>query len=193
MGFDDFFAQHYDEVVRALALAVGDRGRAEDAAQEAFAKAYRRWPTVSAMDRPVGWVIVVGTNQLRRWIARTERRFVAVADPVPSGVAHGTGPTTVGSAGPGADPAGAASASATLRAGLAALPPRQRAAVVLRHLCDLPTAEVAEALGCAEGTVKSSLHAGLAALRVELDDPDDTADRTTGAGTRHEEVDDARR
>ncbi len=51
------------------------------------------------------------------------------------------------------------------------LPPRQRAAVVLRHLAGLRIAEVAEALGVRTGTVKSSLHAAYASLRVELADP----------------------
>src|SRR5579871_330852 len=72
-SFDEFFDHHYVEVVRALALVVGDRARAEDAAQEAFAQAYRRWSRVVAMDRPVGWVIVVGVNRLKRDLARAER------------------------------------------------------------------------------------------------------------------------
>lgn len=150
-------------MVRTLALAVGDPARAEDAAQEAFAKAYRRWPEVAAMDRPVGWVVVVGTNQLRRWITRVERRSTPVAEPRPP----------MASAGVASDPLDGVLDRDVLDAALAALPVRQRATVVLRHLCDLPTAEVARALGCAEGTVKSALHAGLRALRVELAGDDD--------------------
>jgi DNA-directed RNA polymerase specialized sigma24 family protein len=76
-GFDEFFADNYDDVVRSLALAIGDRSRADDAAQEAFAKAYRRWPAVAQMERPVGWVWVVATNQVKRWITRNNRRFQA--------------------------------------------------------------------------------------------------------------------
>ena len=59
-----------------------------------------------------------------------------------------------------------------LRATLARLAPRQRATVVLRYLCDLPTVDVAEALGCSPGTVKSALHQALTNLRVELVDGD---------------------
>ena len=77
-GFDDFFADNYDQVVRSLTLAVGDRARAEDAAQEAFAKAYRRWPAVAQMERPVGWVLVVAMNQMKRWIKRADREFERV-------------------------------------------------------------------------------------------------------------------
>jgi RNA polymerase sigma-70 factor (sigma-E family) len=152
-GFDEFFSDHYDDVVRSLSLAIGDRQRAEDAAQEAFAKAYRRWPSVAAMDRPVGWVLVVATNQVRRWIARAERQ--AQQDPAPV-----------------ADHAGVVADDLTLRDALDRLPPRQRATVVLRYLCDLPTSDVARALGCSEGTVKSALHIALRNLRIELDDDD---------------------
>jgi len=158
--FDEFFADHYDEVVRTLALAVGDRTRAEDAAQEAFARAFRKWPTVSAMDRPVGWVIVVGVNQTKRWITRGEKH-------APAAVAADD--TTIGArSAAGADFADAIASGTSLRSALDRLGPRQRATVVLRYLCDLPTAEVAKALGCSPGTVKSALSAGLANLRVEL-------------------------
>lgn len=161
-GFDEFFAENYDPVVRSLALAVGDRQRAEDAAQEAFAKAYRRWPSVAQMDRPVGWVLVVGMNQCKRWLARADRQFVVDRSDEP-------------------DHASAVVDERSLRDGLATLPPRQRATVVLRYLCDLSTADVADALGCSTGTVKSALHAALKQLRVEL------------TGTDDEEVDHARR
>ena len=163
MDFESFFAEHYDEVVRTLALAVGDRQRAEDAAQEAFATAHRRWADVSRMDRPVGWVVVVGTNRMRRWISRHDRRFGAAAPP-------GSDPP---------DPADAVVSGETLRVALGRLAPRQRAVVVLRYLCDLPTDEVAKALGCAPGTVKSSLHSALANLRLDLDEPTTTSTTTT--------------
>ncbi len=140
MEFEGFFDDHYAEVVRALTLAVGDRSRAEDAAQEAFATALRRWPQVASMERPVGWVIVVGTRRMRRWLARHDRRFT-LPSPEPA---------------PPPDPEATVDAAA-LRDALGRLAPRQRAVVVLRYLCDLPTVEVAEALGCAEGTVKSAL------------------------------------
>jgi len=48
------------------------------------------------------------------------------------------------------------------------LPPRHRAAVVLRDYLDLPEAEIAQLLGCRPGTVKSTLSRALAALRKEL-------------------------
>jgi RNA polymerase sigma factor (sigma-70 family) len=156
-GFDEFFTDNYDQVVRSLSLAIGDRARAEDAAQEAFAKAYRRWPAVAQMERPVGWVLVVATNQVKRWISRNDRRFDA-AEPVEGFVV---------------DHADRVSTAGTIGEALGALAPRQRATVVLRYLCDLPTADVARALGCSQGTVKSALHSALQNLRVELDENDE--------------------
>ena len=58
----------------------------------------------------------------------------------------------------------------TLRDAIKKLPTRQRLAVTLRYYADLPLAEVAAAMGCAVGTAKSTLHAALTHLRVDLDD-----------------------
>lgn len=70
-----------------------------------------------------------------------------------------------------------------LLAALAQLPPRQRAAVVLRYFDDLSEADTAAALGCRVGTVKSQTARGLARLRELLDgDTPDTAPRTNRMG-----------
>ncbi len=167
--YEAFFAEHYDEVVRTLGLAVGDRSRAEDAAQEAFAQAFRKWAAVSRMERPVGWVIVVGMNQMKRWLTRVDRRERHHRESV-------AGLATVGAAGRVGrldelpDLAERIATAETLREALDRLPARQRATVVLRYLCDLSTDEVARALSCSPGTVKSALSAGLTNLRITLDD-----------------------
>jgi RNA polymerase sigma factor (sigma-70 family) len=57
-----------------------------------------------------------------------------------------------------------------VRQALARLKPRQRAAVFLRYYLDLPEAEIAAALGCRPGTVKSLLHRSLAILKEQLDE-----------------------
>jgi RNA polymerase sigma-70 factor (ECF subfamily) len=150
--FQGFLLAHYEPVRRAIALALGDLQRAEDVTQEAFARAYRRWASVSVMERPVAWVYVVAMNQARRDLRREHRP----AETVP------TEPT--------GDVAGTVAIGVTLDTALKALAPRQRAAVVLRYLADLSTAQVADAMGCAEGTVKSTLHTALSHLRIELEE-----------------------
>ena len=64
--FDQFFREHYARVLGSLRLAGGDVSEAEDAAQEAFAKAMLRWKSVSVMERPATWVYVVAIRELRR-------------------------------------------------------------------------------------------------------------------------------
>ncbi|MEU2613019.1 sigma factor-like helix-turn-helix DNA-binding protein [Micromonospora sp. NPDC007271] len=59
---------------------------------------------------------------------------------------------------------------AAVRAALRRVRPRQRAALFLRFYLDLPEREIAAALGCRPGTVKTLIHRGLAALREHLDD-----------------------
>src|SRR5450755_2544250 len=116
--FDEFYGMYFDRVARALTLAGADRDLARDAAQEAFARALRRWRKVREMDRPDGWVYVVAMNQLRDQWRRTERhgeRAAARDD--------GTGDNTSGVA-----------TRLSVRDAIATLPPRQRQAVVLRYL-----------------------------------------------------------
>ena len=79
--FDGFFANNYAAVTRALYLGLGNAEEAEDAAQEAFARAYAHWPSVSKADRPGTWVFVVAIREARRQRRRRLRdRLVARAD-----------------------------------------------------------------------------------------------------------------
>jgi RNA polymerase sigma factor (sigma-70 family) len=141
-------------VLRTVALTLGDRHRAEEVTQEAFARAYRRWRSVRTMDRPDAWVIVVAVNAERRRWRRDEG-----ADLVEDVEDTHTG-----------DHASGVVARVAVSKALANLTARQRAVVVLRYLADLPFSEVAEALGCAEGTARATLHQALARMRIDLAD-----------------------
>jgi RNA polymerase sigma-70 factor (ECF subfamily) len=152
-SYEAFFDEHYDQVRRALTVALADAALAEDAAQDAFARAYVHWRTVAAMERPAGWVYVVALRGGRR--ARSRRPAVAP-------------PAAVD-----ADPIGIMLERGALEPLLARLPERQRIAVVLRYLADLPLADVAAAMGCKVGTAKSTLHTALARLRVEVSGMDE--------------------
>jgi RNA polymerase sigma-70 factor (ECF subfamily) len=152
--FDEFYETYFDRVARALVLAGADRESAWDATQEAFARALRRWRTVRDMERPDGWVYVVAMNLLRdRW-RRDER--------------HGAAPQQ--DTDNAADNTGGIATRLSVRDLIATLPPRQRQAIVLRYLADLPIGDVADAMGCALGTAKATIHQALQNLRVELDD-----------------------
>jgi RNA polymerase sigma-70 factor (ECF subfamily) len=151
--FDEFFFDNYTRVVRSLTLASGAVGDAEDAAQDAFAKAMQRWKSVSAMDRPATWVYVVAIRHLRRTRQRGSRPIDGTASALEA-----------------ADHAEAVVASEVIERALSVLPPRQRLAVVLRFHADLTVPEVSRAMQCSEGTVKSTLHAALEHLRIDLGD-----------------------
>lgn len=151
-SFEAFLEENFDPIRRALVLALGDPARAEELAQEAFARAYARWSTVSVMQRPVAWIYVVAMNKARRDLRREARDHGAMVEPVSD------------------DPSGQVATAVTVRAALATLAPRQRAVVVLRCLADLSTRETATALKCSPGTVKATLHAAFAHLRVEMEE-----------------------
>jgi RNA polymerase sigma factor (sigma-70 family) len=149
LGFEDFYRSNVERVYRALAVNLRGDDLAREAVDEAMARAYARWDTVGAMDNPAGWVFRVGLN----WATSFWRKARRETPPVE--VAHHN---------PALDGALAA------RAALKALPAAQRAVVTCRILLDLTTAETAEALDLTEGTVRSRLSRGLAALRESLDD-----------------------
>ncbi len=138
----------HPRLVGALALHCGDRDVAEELAQEALARVWERWPSVRSMASPESWTFRVGFNlaasRFRRRAA--ERRARSRIGPADESVPD------------------AASAIA-VRQAVAALPPRQRAAVVLRYFADLPVDEAAAVLGCAPGTIKSLTSQAIASLR----------------------------
>lgn len=147
-GVEAFIDRSRDRLVGALFLYVGDVGAAEDLAQEAFARAWERWATI---ERPEAWVYRVAfdlarSRGRRRGRERRANAFVA-ARPV-------------------AVVADATEGVAAVRAAVASLPDRQREAIVLRFYLDLPVAEIAAVMGCADGTVKATLHHAIAALRL---------------------------
>lgn len=148
-SFEAFYDERYDAVRRSLSAAFRDPLLAEEAAQEAFTRAYMHWRRVAQMDRPDGWVYVVAVR-----VAARRRPDLAGRDSEPDTE----------------DFAEDVVNQAMLRTAIDRLPPRQRLAIVLRYLADLPVDDVAAAMSCAPGTVKSTLHRALARLHVDLDD-----------------------
>ena len=152
-SFEAFFAETYASVFRGLAVAFRDPLLAEEAAREAFTRAYTRWERVRSMDRPAGWTYVVAVR-----VARRHRRDL-LGDTAGLAFAH--------------DAANEVVDRVTMQAAIQELPTRQRVALVLRHYADLPLDEIARAMGCAVGSVKSTLHTAYTGLHVELEDDDE--------------------
>ena len=157
--FDDFFRSEYPQLVPMVHALLGDRGRAEDVAQEALAAAQQAWPTVSRYERPGAWVRRVALNRASNVRRRRGREVVALRR-------VGTGPELVD-----APTAGDGRLWELVRG----LPEQQRCAVVLYYVEDRSVTEVAEILECSEGSVKTHLSRARAALARALGDPDEEA------------------
>ncbi|RKT84689.1 RNA polymerase sigma-70 factor, sigma-E family [Saccharopolyspora antimicrobica] len=163
-AFREFAGERALWLRRSAYLLCGDWHLAEDLVQNTLLKLYRAWRRVdlSTVDSYARRALLrVWLDERRRPWRRAERND---ADPPETGDAAGD-PAVLGQR--------AWRRDAVLRA-LAEVPPRQRAVLVLRYWEDLPTAEVAAALGCSEGTVKSQASRGLQNLRAAIaeSDPD---------------------
>jgi RNA polymerase sigma-70 factor (sigma-E family) len=153
VSFEEFVQARSGSLLRTALLLTGqNRAEAEDLLQLALERAYRHWTRVAGSGEPERYVRRILANaSADRWrrLARRPEHALPADD-----------------AGPGIPDQAAilADRDYLLRA-LAALPPRQRAVLVLRYYDDFSEAEVAEALGCSVGTVKSHAARALARLR----------------------------
>lgn len=155
--FEEAFRAEYAGVVRVIAPIVGSVEDAEAIAQDAFVKAYTRWTRIGRYDRPGAWIRRVAIRDAVRFADR-ERR------PIPAAATERGSSDSVASL-------------LDLAAALRQLPAQQRACVVLHYLADWPVADVAEALGCKEATVRVHLHRARDALAATLGtDAEETTD-----------------
>jgi len=133
---------------------------AEEAAQDAFVKAWRALPRFDRTRPFRPWLLAIVANEARnRRRAGGRRELLAVR----AGAAAGT-------PGAAATPESrllVAERDATLAAALERLDERDRQVIACRYLLDLSEAETAAALGCRTGTVKSRLSRALARLRAQ--------------------------
>jgi RNA polymerase sigma factor (sigma-70 family) len=147
--FQRFLDAHRDAVWRFLVGSVG-RGEAEDCFQETFIAALRAYPRLRAGSDLRTWVLTIAHRKALDAHRRRSRGALPVGDVA----------AVDGRAAPmdrGRDEA--------LWGAVEELPARQRSAVLLRYVADLPHRDIAAAIGCSEDAARRSLHEGLAKLR----------------------------
>ena len=140
----------------------GSASLAQDALQDAFVQAYRGLPGFRGDSSLRTWFLRILVNScrrhrvlMRRWLAGRRR----VEQENPGANVH-------------TDTHGDPALRARLERAVLALPHRQRTAFVLRYVQGLGIAEIAGIMGCAQGTVKATVHKAVLRMRRELQDLD---------------------
>jgi len=152
--FQRFLDAQREVVWRYLVSHVGP-AEAEDCFQETFAAALRAYPRLRPGSNLRAWVLTIAQHKALDAHRARSRRAVPVAEP-------GEIAERDGAPEPGAG-------EEALWQAVGALPERQRSAVVLRYVADLPHREIAAALGCSEEAARRSLHEALKKLRKAVD------------------------
>jgi RNA polymerase sigma-70 factor (ECF subfamily) len=160
-----FVEDDYRQVVATVEFVCGSLATAEDAVQEAMARAWERVARGDEIDRLAAWITTVALNlarsQMRRW--RSERTAHSRLAPLRRDLP---------------DAPGASGDAHAVREALRSLPRRQREVTALRYYLGLDVAAIAAWLGIGEGTVKAQLFRARQALAEVLrddidDDPED--------------------
>jgi RNA polymerase sigma factor (sigma-70 family) len=152
--FGTWYREQYPQVISLLTVVAGDIDDAADATADAFVRAYERWDRVQKMESPGGWLYTVALNVIRRRTRRhaVEQALLRRADPRPT-----------------ESPVLAPEVWEAVRA----LSPRQRTAIALRYVLDLPEAEVARVMDVTRGAASAALVAARRTL-MELLANDET-------------------
>jgi RNA polymerase sigma-70 factor, ECF subfamily len=172
--FEQLVRAHQDRLYSIALRVLGDTSDAEEAAQDAFVRAYRaiaRYEPERIRElqlRP--WLATIVLNLCRSRLARRPavvRRQLSLDSPLPGDLE----PRAEEARGPAAATVRRAAAEEWANL-LMTLPPAYRSAVVLRHVDGLSYPELAIALDRPEGTVKAQVHRGLAMLRTAFEAAD---------------------
>jgi len=153
-SFEAFFRRHERDIFGYLWRMTGDEQAAYDLSQETFVRAWQHFDRIASYERPGGWLFRVATN-----LALTHQKRAAAPVGAAQPFSTVNDPST-------SDPAWRLAESEAIRATLLALPPQQRAALVLREVCGFSCAEVAEALGITLAAAKMTLSRGREAFRA---------------------------
>ncbi|GAB2612935.1 SigE family RNA polymerase sigma factor [Streptomyces capparidis] len=160
--FTAYVTARLPELRRLAVLLCKDEHRADDVVQTAVTRLFVHWRRARAADDTDRYVrqILVRCFLSEQRLAWARVRLTGAPRDTPD---------------PPAAPGPDVETRAVVHSALSRVPPRQRAVLVLRFLCDLSVAEVAATLGCSPGNVKSQTARGLAKLRALLGEPATTA------------------
>src|SRR3977135_4116984 len=153
--FERLYQTSYGKILGTLTAMLGDRAAAEDCAQDAFERAYKKWPTWQPIAPAEAWVHRIAINAAVSY--QRKMRLREGGDVI----------RRIGRPGLAPDPQVLAE-HRELAAALAKLPPKQAAAIVLRHYHGNTNRAIAQALGIPERTVASRLAVAKERLRVML-------------------------
>jgi RNA polymerase sigma-70 factor (sigma-E family) len=154
-SYESFFRAEYRGLVALAYALTGSRSAGEDLAQDALLVAYRRWEHVVELDRPEAWVRRTCAHLATSWRRRKGAEFRAMLRLGPPGADEpaDTDPTD---------------GDEVFWANVRRLPRRQAQCVALRYVYGCPVAEIAQILGCSEGSVKQHLARAKTRLQAGL-------------------------
>lgn len=152
MEFAEYVGRQRPALMRFATVLTGQGWLADDLVSDVLGRAFERWDRIGAMAEPNAYVRRMIVNDYVSWHRRLARSVPrAEIEPLEAGTDSS---------------AEHAARDAMIRL-LARLPRRQRTALVLRYYLGLPDADIANHLGCREGTVRSLISRALAALRID--------------------------
>lgn len=164
--FASLVAARSAALLRTAFLTTGHRQEAEDLLQTALAKTYLAWGRIESEQSVEAYVRrTMVTTHVSSWRRHRNRERAADSEPELFDPATAEGDLVERD---------------WMWQALAGLPPRQRTVLVLRYYEEMSEAEIALAMGCSTGSVKTHASRGLATLRARLDLEGDAAVETTG-------------
>jgi RNA polymerase sigma-70 factor (ECF subfamily) len=165
-AFEQMVRRYQRPVISLNVRLVGDRGVAEELAQESFVKAFRNLRGFDVSRRLSSWLFRIAHNTALDWLRRSRPEVVSLDDPEED-ASQGALAAAVP---PAADPVEREALGHALEAAMRTLRPAHRAAVALRYEQDLSFEEIGQVLGVPEVTARSYVHRARKALAQELTD-----------------------
>ena len=154
MDFAEYVKDRHQTLCRFAGVLSGDPALADDVVADVLGNAYERWSRIGELENPHAYVRKMVVNEYLSWRRRAVRTAVRaelheLVEPV-------------------ADHADVHADRHELLGELRQLPPKQRAALVLRYYEGLPFSDIADLLGCGENAVRSNVSRALQRLRIQL-------------------------